>query len=132
MSTSRTTLVQAYSPITGGIRIGYDGNGQVLYPGHTTLFTLPYGATIKSWQLKADNIGSLVIATWASAVVDPPTIANNIAGSNPIALSNEIKHADLILSGWSPGLVANTNFLLTVVSCTDIRWAELIFNLERN
>lgn len=131
MSTSRTTAVRAFNPMNGGARIEYTGNSGILQVGHTTRFSLPFAGALTSWKLQADIAGSIDISVWASAVNYPPVIGDNIAGSSPITLSNQIQRTDLVLTGWTKPFVANTNFLLTINACSLIRWAELILNWER-
>ena len=132
MSLIRVTPIRALSPKHGGLKVAYGDGGNVLDAGHTTGPTLvPFAHTLKSWYFDGDNIGSLVIAVWASAVNNPPVIGDNIAGSNPISLSTLRSRSDLILSGWTVAMPANTRYLITVVSCSGIRRGDLTLNWER-
>jgi hypothetical protein len=65
--------------------------------------SIPYNATINSWDIFSNVTGSCVVDVLKSDFSSYPTFTS-IAGSEKPTLTNQIKNQDLSLSTWTTGL----------------------------
>lgn len=110
-SAMRTTLgltigtdVEAYraSAVQGTICIHINGGGSVITTGVKGDVMIPWGYTITSWDIVADQSGSIVIDLWKDTYANyPPTVADTITGSAKPTLSSATKTQSSTLTGWT-------------------------------
>ena len=83
---------------------------------------VPFGCTINSATLEADQSGSLVIDVWKTAYVldTPPTVSNTITASALPTLSSHQSATDATLTGWTVAVMAGDVFRINVNSFTTV------------
>lgn len=92
---------------------------------------VPFACTISSWDLTADQSGSITIDVWKDTYANfPPTNADSITNGHEPALSTAQKAQDTDLSDWSSvTITANDYLMFNVDSCTTITKAVLILKV---
>lgn len=126
--------------ITGGVPIGLEGSYT-----HKIIFNMigtadeqawvqvPYDCTITSYELTADQSGSIVIDLWKNTYTNfPPTVADSITASAKPTLSSAQKATDSTLTGWTKTISAGDYLLANVDSAATLEKAILIINVTRN
>lgn len=126
--------------ITGGVPIGLEGSYT-----HKITFNLigtadeqawvqvPFACTITSYELTADQSGSIVIDLWVDSFGNfPPTVADTITASAKPTLSSAQTATDSTLTGWTKTLSAGDYILANVDSASTLEKAVLIINVERS
>lgn len=84
------------------VGITIDGGGSAITTGIKGFIPIDFNGTIESWNLIADQSGSIVIDVWKDTYANyPPTVAYTIAGTEKPTLSSVNKNQDLNLSTWS-------------------------------
>lgn len=94
---------------------------------------VPYDCTITSYELTADQSGSIVIDLWVDTYGNfPPTVADTITASAKPTLSSAQKATDSTLTGWTKTLTAGDYLLANVDSASTLEKAVLIINVTRS
>lgn len=98
----------------------FDGGGATLTTGVKGDLLIPFGCTINSATLQADQSGSIVIDIWkkAYAVSSPPTVANTITAAALPTLSTAQSSQDTTLTGWTTSIAANDMLRFNINSVT--------------
>jgi hypothetical protein len=126
--------------ITGGVPIGLEGSYT-----HKIIFNMigtadeqawvqvPFDCTITSYELTADQSGSIVIDLWKDTFTNfPPTVADTITAAAKPTLSSAQASTDSALTGWTKTLSAGDYLLANVDSADTLEKAILIINVTRN
>lgn len=126
--------------------LGTDANGKIIDGSYThkIIFNMigtadeqawvqvPFDCTITSYELTADQSGSIVIDLWVDDYGSfPPTVADTITASAKPTLSSAQKATDSTLTGWTKTLTAGKYILANVDSASTLEKAVLILNVTR-
>ena len=91
-----------------------------------------FDCTINSWDILADQSGSIVVDVWKDSYANfPPTIADTIAGTEKPTLSSAAKNQDTSLTSFSTSVSAGDIWRLNVDSATTITRVTISFNYTR-
>jgi hypothetical protein len=94
---------------------------------------VPFDCTITSYELTADQSGSIVIDLWVGDYsAFPPTVADTITAAAKPTLSSAQASTDSALTGWTKTLSAGDYLLANVDSAATLEKAILIINVTRN
>ena len=108
-------------PTVSAIQFVIDGGGFVPATGSWGQIQIPYGCTITSVTLTADQSGSAVIDLLKSTYAGFPGSLTSIAASDKPTLSTAQKYTDSTLTGWTTALSAGDIlqiYLDSVTTCT--------------
>lgn len=96
-----------------------DGGGSAITTGIKGDLRIPYGCTINSATLLADQSGSIVIDIWKDTLANyPPTVADTITASAKPTLSTATNVTDTTLTGWTTAVTAGDTLRFNVDSIT--------------
>ena len=127
--------------ITGGIPIGLEGSytHKIIFnligtAGEQAWVQIPFNCTISSYELAADQSGSIVIDLWVSDYDnwESISVADTITASAKPTLSSAQKSTDSTLTGWTKTLSAGDYILANVDSADTLEKAVLTINVERS
>lgn len=105
------------------------GDGtNVITTGIKHRFSVPWGYTIKSVVLIADQSGSIVIDIKKSTYANFPTTASICAAAIP-TLSAAQKSSDATLTGWTTSIAAGDVLELVVNSVSTVTYVALTLKL---
>ncbi len=120
-SNNRVVPVETSGFTTGTLGITIDGAGTAITTGVKGYIVLPYNATITSWNVVADQSGSVVVDVWKDSSYTIPTGATqSIAGTEKPTLSSQQINSDLSLSTWTTSLVVGDVIAFNVDSATTV------------
>ena len=138
LNVSTGTLQQGGSPVTtkamvpGAITVNIDGGGSAITTGLKGYVTVPYGMTITSWTLLADQSGSIVVDVWKDTYANyPPLVADTITASAKPTLSSVIKNTSSTLTGWTTTVTAGDILAFNVDSATTVTKVTLLIQGTR-
>lgn len=102
-SSSQLTASQLPSTVvSGSLNLAIDGAGSAVAAGFKGYLIAPFGGTITSWTIIADQSGSAVIDVWKTTYAGaPPLVGNTITGSALPTLSSAQKAQSSTLTGWT-------------------------------
>jgi hypothetical protein len=88
--------------------------------------TVPYPCTIQSYIIHSPQTGDIQIALWKDVPANfPPTVADIISASAPVALSADNYDENTTLTGWTKDVAAKDVIAFNVVSNSGIKFAEV-------
>jgi hypothetical protein len=88
--------------------------------------TVPYPCTIQSYIIHSPQTGDIQIALWKDVPANfPPTVADIISASAPVALSAGNYDENTTLTGWTKDVAAKDVIAFNVVSNSGIKFAEV-------
>lgn len=112
--------------LLGGFGFTIDGGGSVITTGAKGSLIVPYGLTITSAYLLADQNGDIVIDIWKDTAPNyPPTDADSITASAPLTLSSDNYMVDTTLTGWTTSIAAEDILYFNVDSVSSIKRVEI-------
>lgn len=121
--------------ISNSSAIGYviDGGGATITTGLLkNSLRVPFGCTINSVTLLADQSGSIVVDIWKDTYANyPPTVADSICGSAKPTLSSAIKSEDTTLTGWTTSIADGDTLRFYVDSATTVQNVTLILKVTK-
>jgi hypothetical protein len=80
----------------------WDGLGSTVDVNKTVDIRAPFAGTIDSWEIFLDTATTVSIDVWKDVYANyPPTAADKISASDPIATSAADHATDSTLTGWS-------------------------------
>lgn len=115
----------------GGIEsagITIDGGGNAISTGSKGYISFPYGGTVSSWTILADQSGSIVVDVKKCTYGGFPT-TSTIAGSEKPTLSSAQKNQDVALSSFSTTITAGDIWEFVVDSASTVTRVHLIFKI---
>lgn len=116
----------------GAIGFIIDGGGSVITTGIKGDLYIPFGCTINSATLLADQSGSIVVNIWKVAFASyPATVANKITSVTPPTITANTNSQDATLSGWTTAISAGDTLRFNVDSATTITRVTLILKVTR-
>jgi hypothetical protein len=116
------------------IELNFAEGGAVLSTGIKADISVPYDATIGSWRLLADQVGSIVFDIWRDTYAAyPPTVADTITGTDKPTLSAVIKNENAgPLTNWGAVTLSKGETLrINIDSCATITSCNLTLGLTR-
>ncbi len=110
------------SAVTRSFRAVLDGGGVALTTGATKAYIeVPYACTITSWQILADQSGSIVLDIWKDSYANyPPTVADTITASAKPTLTTATKATSSTLTGWTTAINAGDILEVNIDSATTV------------
>lgn len=132
-STGTLETARLNTPIpVSSFGITIDGGGSAITTGVKGFISVPYACTINSWDIFADQSGSIVIDVWKDTYANfPPTVADTIAGSEKPTLSSAQKNQDLTLSTWTTAVTAGDTIGYNVDSATTVTRVTVIIKCTK-
>lgn len=110
-----------------------DGGGYPLENGTKGCLYVPYGCTIQSWVVGADQEGSVEIDVWRQTYGGyPPDFTDSIcgAGVKPIIMSDD-KAQSSNLTGWTAYIPAGSFLVFSIVTASCITRCTLALIVQR-
>ena len=109
-----------------------DGNGFAITTGIKGDLIVPFACNITGYTIVADQTGSIQIDLWKDTYANfPPTDADSITASAPVAISASDKGQDTTLTGWNTTLAAGDIIRVNVDSAATIERVSVILNITR-
>lgn len=109
-----------------------DGGGSAITTGVKGDLQIPFGCTITSATLLADQSGSIVVNVWKDTYANyPPTVADKITASAPPTISSATKSTDSTLTGWTTTITAGDTLRFNVDSIATITRVTLILGITK-
>lgn len=111
---------------SGSIECVIDGGGSAITTGLKGYLVVPFGCTLVSNRLLADQSGSIVVNVWKctyaqfDAGATHPVAADKITSSTPPTLSSATKEEDTSLTSWTKSLSAGDVLAFNVDSVSTI------------
>lgn len=112
--------------VRGEIVLDLSGGGSAIAAGTQVDLRIGYNCTITSWDIVADQTGSLVVDIWKDTYANfPPVVGDAITGSAKPTLSAATKAQSSTLTGWTTTLAAGDYLRFNVDSASTITRAVL-------
>jgi len=111
------------------VGVSFDGGGSVIPAGSKSEYVIPYDCTLLSWNLVADQTGSIVIDIWKATTY--PTVSNTITASAKPTLSGAQLAKAQAVTGWTTSVTAGDVLVFNVDSATTITRATLTMSCQR-
>lgn len=105
----------------------FDGGGSAIAAGKKAYVRVPVTGTIVAAYIMADVSGTISIEVWKDTFSNfPPTVADKISASAPIALSSAQSGEDATLTGWTQTVTAGDVLCFNVSAlATSITWCAV-------
>lgn len=105
----------------------FDGGGSAIAADKKAYIRIPISGTIVAAYIIADVSGTISIEVWKDTFADfPPTVADKISASAPIALSSAQSGEDTTLTGWTKTVTAGDVLCFNVSAlATSITWCAV-------
>jgi len=118
--------------VTGAINFIIDGGGSTITTGIKGSIQIPFGATITSVTLLADQTGSIVIDICKDTYANyEPTNADSITSSTPPTISSSNKSTDSTLTSWTTSVTAGDILRFNVDSITTLQRVTVSIEYSR-
>lgn len=126
-ATNLPTAALPANQILRAISFTIDGGGSTITTGIHGDLRIPFGCTITSWTLLADQSGSIVVNVWMDTLANyPPTVTDKITASAPPTISSATNATNSTLTGWTTAIPANDTLRYNVDSVTTIQRVTLL------
>jgi hypothetical protein len=113
------------------IQFNFDGGGSALTTGAKGWMRVPYSGTITSWELTADQSGSVVVDIWVDSYTNfPPDNSDSITASAPPTLSAQQKNTDSTLTGWTKTFSEGDYFRFNIDSASTVTYVVLALTID--
>lgn len=112
-----------------------DGGGATITTGIKGDFVIEVSSTITAWHLYANQTGSIQIDLWNESYLNfPPTDADSITGSEPVAMTTNDHFAGTGtgIDSWDLSVSAGDIIRVNVDSVTSIQRVTLVLWLTRS
>lgn len=107
--------------VVASITYVISGLGAVIPTGVHGDLEVPFDCTIQRVTLLADQVGSVAMDIWKDAYASfPPTDADSIVGTTPLAITASNKYQDVTLTEWETDIAAGETLRFNVDSCDTI------------
>jgi hypothetical protein len=109
-----------------------DGGGSAITTGVKGYVRVPFNCVITSWDIVADQSGSVVVDVWLDTYANfPPTVADTIAASAKPTLSSAQKNQDSTLTGWTKNLTEGSYLGFNVDSASTVTRVTVTLSCTR-
>lgn len=110
-----------------------DGGGLVIGTGIRGDLQIPFGCTINSWTLLADQVGSIVVDIWKDTYDNfPPDVADSICAASLPTLSSASKATSTSLPGWTTTINPGDILRYSVQSVSSIKRVTVSLKVFRS
>lgn len=110
----------------------FNGRGEDIVAGSEFWVRVPFACTILEGTLLNDAAGSIQIDVWKDVYANhPPTNADSITASAPLATSSAVKYLDQTLTGWTKTIAEGDVILFHVDSCTGVEMCTVQLQVQR-
>jgi hypothetical protein len=111
-----------------------DGGGSAITTGiKGDLGPFDFAGTIGAATALADQSGSIVVDIWKDSYANyPPTDADSITASAPVAISSATKSQDTTLSGWTTSISVGDILRFNVDSITTCTRVTVALKVSRS
>ena len=118
--------------VTATLGFVIDGGTALIATGIYGELKIPFGCTITSVDLLADQSGSIVVDIWKDTYDNfPPTNADSITASAVPTISSALKYTDSTLTGWTISISAGDILRYNVDSVTSLTRCTVILNVTK-
>ena len=115
-----------------GIAFIIDGGGATITAGEKGHVSVPFNCEILAGELSATPSGSITVDIWKGTIGNfPPTDANTITGSSPLAISGGLTEFDSALTGWTKKINRFNILAFNVDSCSTITRCTVTLHVKR-
>ena len=122
----------SFTPLPAAIGFNIDGGVSAITTGTKIYFKVPFDISINSWELAADQSGSIVIDIWKDTYANfPPTVGDTMTGSEKPTLSNQQTNRDTNLTTWNTSVASGDYLVLHVDSATSVIKVNLLLGGRR-
>lgn len=122
----------ANTTTTSGLVFTVSGFGSEIVDGIKGDLYVPFAHTITGYTALSVQTGSIQIDLWRDSYGNfPPTDADSITASAPVAIDSSTFAQDTTLTGWSTSGAAGSIYRLNVDSCTDIQNVTVVLTVAR-
>jgi hypothetical protein len=120
--------------VNGGLNIVIDGGGLPITSGIKMDIEWKFAATITSWDIFADQTGSIVVDIWSSTYAGfPPTVANTITGTEkPTITAGNSKNQDTSLTSFNTAVASGSIWRINVDSAATVTRVTIAFAYSRS
>jgi len=120
------------SLITSSITVVIDGGGSTITTGVKVDITIPFGCTIDSVVMLADQSGSIVVDIFKDTFANyPPLVGDSITASDKPTITTAFKSEDTDLGTWTTSITAGDTLRYNVDSVTDIQRLTISLKITR-
>jgi hypothetical protein len=117
---------------TSALIFTVSGFGSEIADGIKGDLLVPFAHTITDYTILSPQSGSIQIDLWRDTYANfPPTDADSITASAPVAIDSSDHARDTTLTGWDTAGAAGDIYRLTVDSCTSLQHITLVLTIER-
>lgn len=106
------------------------GGGLPPSAGTKVAIQVPYAGTITSWQVIADQVGSIQFDVQRCSYANYPSSAS-IVGSDPPKIVAAQKNEDTGLAGWTTSVSAGDILIFVVTSASTVTWATVMLTIAK-
>lgn len=105
----------------------FDGGGSAIAADKKAYLRIPVTGTIVAAYIMADTTGTINVEVWKDTFAHfPPTIADKISASAPIALDSAQSAENTTLTGWTTSVTAGEVICFNVSAlATSITWCSV-------
>ena len=111
---------------TGSIGMTFDGNGSAIVAGSTRTVTVPFGCTISSWTVLADQSGSISVEIKKASFANYPTLTSMSTGGNSPSLTSAQKNAATPSSWSSTSVSAGDSVSFVINSASTVQVVNIV------
>ena len=132
---TKVTQMSADAAIWNGGALTFilNGGGSVLTNADSAWITMPYAATILSWDITALPSGSVTLNVMKDVAANfPPLLNDSIAGTFKPFLASDTLSTDTTLTGWTTNLNQYDYVVVSVDSATTCTQATLMLKIKKN
>ncbi len=109
-----------------------DTAGSAIAAGKEAWWRAPFACTLGAWSAGADASGSIEIEIWKDTHANfPPTVADKITATDPIAIVTATKAEDTAPTGWTTAVSAGDWLLFHVNSATTVKQVTVVVQCTR-
>lgn len=129
LTTNGNQTLNWQSGVTGStlaIGITIDGGGSAIVAGSTRSITIPFGCTVSSWTVLADQSGSISVHVSSCTFANYPTLSNISGAGNSPSLSSQQKNS-ATPSSWSQTTINRGDIISFIVdSASTVQWVNIV------
>lgn len=127
-----TSIATTADVLLSSFGVTLDGGGSAITTGVKGFISIPYNGAIQSWDIFADQSGSIVLDIWKDTFANaPPTVADTIAGSEKPTLSSASKNQDTNLTTWTTSVSAGDVIGFNVDSASTVTRVTVVIKIKK-
>jgi hypothetical protein len=115
-----------------GWNVVFDASGSDISTGVAGDMPVPFDVELLSWTIVADGTGTISIEVWKDILANyPPTVADKISASAPIALTGQNRNSDAALIGWTTNWARDDVLRFNITASSGITRVTISFTVQR-